>query len=251
VRLRGFAAALSVLVLAPHELDAQSIVGRTVGSRGGEPIASAAVQLLDSTGAVHREVLSDKAGIFRVRAAAPGSYVLQATMLGYASVVSMPLRLEPASLLQVEVRMDLEVLTLDPVRVIAERTMRTGRLAEYFDRAERGARGAGSRIFTREDIEEGRYGELRHLLQTVNVRRGCSMTYFIDGLPATAREMDTIDPEWVEGIEIYASRTAVPVDYMNHVACAATFIWMRRDMPGRPISWPRLGPRQIVAGQRQ
>ncbi|HSJ25722.1 MAG TPA: carboxypeptidase-like regulatory domain-containing protein [Longimicrobiales bacterium] len=231
------ASVAAILLLWPGAAEAQSIIGRTITSTGRAPVAGVAVQLVDSTGGVHRSVVTDSAGVFRLRASAGGRYTLQATMIGYAPVVSEPLALPNAGILQVEVLMDHEALPLDPVRVLAEGTMRTGVLAEYFDRVERGVRGGTGRIFTRENIEEGNYREMRHLLLAVPVRRGCPMAFFIDGMPASAREMDVINPEHVEGVEIYTSRTAVPPQYENRVVCGATFVWMRRDLPGRSFTW--------------
>lgn len=229
-----------LLLAAPDAASAQAVIGQTLNHSTRQPIGGVEVELRDSTGAVHRRAVSDSSGNFRIRAASGGRYEIQAMMIGYRTVVSQPLLLPTAGVLQVEILLDSEAIALQAVRVLAEGTLRTGILAGYFDRAERGVRGGTGRIFTREDIEEGNYREMRHLLLAVPPRRGCRMSYFIDGMPASVREMDVINPEYVEGVEIYTSRTAVPPQYENRVACGATFVWMRRDLPGRPIGWPPL-----------
>jgi hypothetical protein len=232
-------AVLGAVTLGSTAAQAQSIIGRTVYSDTREPVVGVEVQLRDSVGGLHRQVSSDTAGVFRIRAATPGLYRLQVMSLGFATVVSEPLRLEHAALLQIEVLLDTEAVHLEAIRVIAESTMRSGRLAEFFARAERGVRGGNGRIFTRADIEAADYREMRHILLAQPVRRGCAMAFFIDGMPASAREMDAIGPDQVEGVEIYTTRTAVPPQYHNRVVCAATFVWMRRDLPGRPLNWSR------------
>jgi hypothetical protein len=218
---------------------AQTLLGRVVSEQGREPLAGAEVQLIDEAGAVHRQAVTDSAGDFRLRADAPGEYTLRAAMLGYATVEGAPLQLTLAGVLHVEVVMGAQAVVLDPVRVVAATDTRMGPLREFYDRAERGIRGGTGRIFTRLDIERGGFTEMRHLLLAYPPRTGCPMSYFIDGMPASGNELAGINPEQVEGVEIYAGPTSVPPEYARRVQCGATLVWMRRDMPGRPFSWRR------------
>jgi len=217
----------------------QTVAGVVIGEPGSVPLAGAEVQLIDDTGVVHRQVVSDSAGSFIVRAAAPGAYTLRASVVGYDDVTSEPLRLELAGVLQVQVIMGADPVPLDPVRVLAQSSARMGPLREFYDRAERGIRGGTGRIFTRADIETGGFTEMRHILLVSPPRAGCPMNFFIDGMPATPAELDGIDPSQVEGVEIYTSAASVPPEYQRRTRCGATMIWMRRDMPGRPFSWRR------------
>jgi hypothetical protein len=239
-----FALLFAGLACSAAPVTAQTVLGRIVSEFEQTPVRGAQVELIDTAGAVQVQAVSDSAGGFRLRASAPGTYTLRATMLGYATTMSEPLRLETAGLVQVAVVLGTEAVALDPVRVVAQSSLRTGRLAEFYDRAERGARAGTGRILTRVDIETGGFGEMRHLLLVAPVRRGCPMSYFIDGMPASGNEMDGISLDQVEGVEIYSGPTSVPPEYQNRVSCAATLVWMRNDMPGRPFSWKRV----IAAG---
>jgi hypothetical protein len=233
------AAALAVLVMAAAPAHGQTVMGLVVGEPGRQPVAGADVSLIDETGAVHRQVVTDSVGNFVVRAATPGAYTLQVTTMGYETVNSSRLRLELGGVLQVQVVLGSQAVPLEPVRVMAEGSTRMGPLREFYDRAERGVRGGQGRIFTRVDIETGGYTEMRHILLVYPPRAGCPMSFFIDGMPASPTEMDGINPEQVEGVEVYASASAVPAEYQRRVSCGATFVWMRRDMPGRPFTWRR------------
>jgi hypothetical protein len=226
---------------------AQSVIGRVVSEVDRAPLAGVQVQLLDDEGAVHREVVTDSAGDFRVRAAVPGVYRLRASVLGHATVTSEPLRFELGGVTQVEIVMGTEAVVLEPVRVVAESSARMGPLREFYDRAERGVRAGVGRIFTRLDLETGGYTEMRHVLLMAPVRSGCPMSYFIDGMPASANELDGINIDQVEGVEIYSGPASVPPEYQRRVSCGATLVWMRRDMPGRPFSWTRMAGAAAVA----
>jgi hypothetical protein len=223
----------------------QTVAGVVIGEPGRVPLAGAEVQLIDETGEVHRQVVTDSAGSFIVRANVPGAYTLRASMIGYDTVTSERLRLELAGVVQVQVVMGADPVPLDAVRVLAQSSARMGPLREFYDRAERGIRGGTGRIFTRADIETGGFTEMRHILLVSPPRAGCPMDFFIDGMPATPLELDGIDPVQVEGVEVYSSAASVPPEYQRRVRCGATLIWMRRDMPGRPFSWRRTA---IAAG---
>jgi hypothetical protein len=64
----------------------------------------------------------------------------------------------------------------------------------------------------------------------------------LDGLPIDTRDIDSIiQPEDVEGVEIYRGSTQIPAQYMNRANCGLVLIWTRLDAPGmKPFSWKRL-----------
>jgi hypothetical protein len=232
------------LISAP--LHAQSVVGKVVDATTGAPIATAEIQLLDALAAVRAHVLTDTAGAFRIMAPLPGSYRLRATMLGYATVESGELAADQGTQIEVEVRMHPQAVTLDPIRVVAQRSFPVGRLAEYYERAEWTKRTGNGRVFMRDEIERIRPINITNLLAMVPTRRDCPMSYFLDGLPVSRADIDVLArPEDVEGVEVYRSALQLPPEYAGRAACGATLVWMRRDIEGRPLSWKRIG---VAAG---
>lgn len=240
-----FATAAFVLCAAlcvnPAGAAAQSIVGKTVDATSGAPIVTAAVELLDGVSAVRARVLTDSTGAFRVMAPLPGRYRLRITMIGYATIESGELAADQGTQLEVDVRMDPEAVGLEPIRVVARREFPVGRLAEYYERAEWTKRTGNGRVFMRDEIERLRPIRITHLLQMVPRRRDCPMSYFLDGIPIELSDLDLmISPEEVEGVEVYRSALQLPPEYAGLAACGATLVWLRRDLPGRPLTWKRL-----------
>ena len=233
-------------LLAPVTAHSQSVVGRAVDATTEAPVVSASVELLDVESEVRGRVLTDSTGAFRVMAPLPGMYRVRVSMLGYATVESDELAAEQGMQLEVEVRMAPQAVVLDPIRVVTRREYAVGRLAEYYERAEWTKRTGNGRVFTRDEIEQIRPINITQLFERVPRRQGCPMTYFLDGLPVERADLDALArPEDVEGVEIYRSRLQLPVEYAARAACGATMVWMRRDIPGRPLSWTRIG---VAAG---
>lgn len=238
----AFAVLIASLLLAGAggSAAAQLVYGRVIDKDSGAGVGTVTIHMLDERGDIHRDAVTDTSGWFRVRAALPGTYRIRAQMIGFAEVVSAPLVLDQAAQTEIEIALNRQAVALEPVRVVAERSLVHGRLGEYFERAEWVKRTGLGRIFMRNDIEELGPHSLGYLFDRVPRRADCPMTYFLDGLPSSREQMEEIQSEMVEGVEIYRSMLELPPEYYTRAQCGATMVWLRRDIPGRRMSWWRI-----------
>ncbi|HEX2079551.1 MAG TPA: carboxypeptidase-like regulatory domain-containing protein [Longimicrobium sp.] len=84
---------------------AQGIEGRVVEQATLQPVAGAAVELLDAAGAPVATASSDAAGAFQVQAPAPGEFRLRVTREGLRTTVTRAVPVGAGQVLAVEVRM--------------------------------------------------------------------------------------------------------------------------------------------------
>ena len=237
------------LLLAAQAVSAQSVIGRILEDASGRPIATADVRLIDRAGAVRASSVSDTAGWFRLVAPIPGRYTVRASALGYVSTQTVALDADEGVELSVEVRLSTDALPLEPLRVVAKRTYRVGRLAEYYNRAEWSRKTGFGKVFMRDELERSKPTTLMNIVRMYPQRLRCQPLYLIDGLPVAERDIDVINPEDVEGIEIYRGVNEVPVEYAHRSACGLVMVWSRIDATGgRPFSWKRLLMGAAAAG---
>lgn len=228
------------LLLRVDAASAQLVTGKIIDQISETGVVAADVQLLDRAGAVVVRTVSDSAGNFRMIAPLPGVYLVRAVSLGYSTLQTRELELERARELQVELRLAASGIPHEPLRVIAQRQYRIGRLAEYYDRADWARRSGFGKIFTRDQIEAQRAQNVLQFVRQVPTRAGCRFNYLIDGLHLSEAEADqTIRPNELEGIEIYKSPN-VPMQYEKYGDCVV-LMWTRMDSNEmRPFSWKRV-----------
>lgn len=115
------ATALLALLLAPGGLGAQAVTGRMVDADTGQPLAGAAVHLLDGASAELASVLTDEDGRYRVRAPAPGRYRIRADRIGFASTHAGPVDLGAGQTATVDLKGSVEAISLRGILVSGER----------------------------------------------------------------------------------------------------------------------------------
>jgi hypothetical protein len=118
---------VAVLLSLGTEAAAQTIVGRVLDATTRDPVAGALVELLDAGGGRVAASESDGAGLFRVAAQLPGTYVLRLRRLGYAEHTSRPLELRRGELVELEFEVSPEGVKLDPIVVLSRRDTEPGR----------------------------------------------------------------------------------------------------------------------------
>ena len=96
--------ALPILHAAAGSGRAQSVIGHVLDAATNAPLQGAEVRLL-AENEVQQRVLSDSTGFFRLLAPLPGSYVIEAELLGFERSRSSPLELPVSRELNVEVRL--------------------------------------------------------------------------------------------------------------------------------------------------
>jgi hypothetical protein len=198
-------------------------------------------------------------GSFAVRLDGPGEYCLRVESLGYAPLLTNPVKVVPDGVLTLELRLRSDAIALQPLRVVAERRepifMR--------DIRRRQAMGFG-RLVTREELDARGNPELRSVLedvpgvQVMTVGRGrdqmpvvltraalhtgqsaCHASLYVNGvrqypmmLPDTQEMRDRVQEIFathtgdIEAIEVYRGLTEVGEFGDPFGVCGVVAIWL-------------------------
>lgn len=218
------------------------------------------IRVVDASGApvigatAHAQGLPDGArtgsdGVATMGAVPAGAVTLLVRRMGYEPV-SVAVEVPRGGLVVAEVSLAPAASVLAPVRVSASPLIASGRLAG-FTRRRAGGKG---RYIGRERLDQAHGGSLLDIIRgTPGVRvvsggrgsmgpairfRGasCAPLVFIDGVPASAGEFElqTIEVGTVEGIELYASMSSIPAEFLGPRGldrCGVVAVWSR---PYRP-----------------
>ena len=124
-------------VLAAVPASAQQIRG-TVTELGTEaPLAGAVLTLLDGDSVLRGATISDSTGGFVLEAAPEDSLRLRIRRLGYAELLTLPIRLQPQDSLQLEIRMRPQAVMLEGVTATGGPRLRR-ELSGFLQRRETG-----------------------------------------------------------------------------------------------------------------
>ena len=242
-RAGGLFAGSVALLVAAAPATAQLVHGRVIEDGTQRPIETASIELIDSAGARRARVTSDTAGAFRVLAPLPGDYRVRVSRIGYATLETAPLSAGLGVSLELELKLSPAAVVLEPVRVTARTVYAMGRLQEYYERAMWTQRTGLGRVLTRDELERLQLPNPSSALVYLQPRGGCVPTYFVDGIPVPdRRELDArLNPQDLEGVELYNNSTQLPREYDCCGRCAVALFWTRRDMAdARPPSFKRL-----------
>lgn len=157
----GLAAAA---LLASRPAPAQVLVqGVLRDAASNAPIPSARVALSGTGGQWRGEILTDSVGAFAFQDVRPGTYRLRTTRVGYRESRGA-LRLSADSVVQLELKMAVERVALEPVTVVARSRRTVSPVLEgFYGRMERGQ----GRFVTREEIEARRPGRVTDMLRGI------------------------------------------------------------------------------------
>lgn len=250
--------AAALLASAPAA-SAQTLVrGTLLDAASAQPIVSGTVIISANRGRWQRSTQTDSAGRFEFQDVSAGPYRLRARRVGYREAVGQ-LGLSADSLVQVELRLAAASVVLEPVTVVTRSTRDVSPvLRGFYDRLQRGF----GRYITREEIESRHAVHVADVLRNVpNLRATasrmgttagstfshgssgdrCNVVFFLDGLqlnqPAivgrpSPRDFvidDYVNPDEVEGIEIYRGESDTPAEFVTRwVQCGTVVIWTRR-----------------------
>jgi hypothetical protein len=190
----GLAAAT---LLAARPASAQIVVqGILLDAADGAPIPSARVALTGTRGQWRGEMVTDSTGGFSFSDVRPGAYRLRTTRVGYRESRGA-LHLSADSVVQLELKMAVARVALEPVTVVARSRRHVSPVLEgFYGRMENGQ----GRFVTREEIEARRPGRVTDLLRGANLTstatRGtgggtmsrsssgdrCTMVVWVDGM---------------------------------------------------------------------
>lgn len=221
-----------------------------VDATTGAPIGGAQV-IADGA----RAAVAGDDGTVVVPATLGDSVVVEVRKVGYAvrRLSAYPTTGTP---LLITVPMELAPVVLAPVRVQGSASGRSRELRDFYARM----RGGAGQFLTRADIDDRRPRDLNDLFRMLpgipmsqtalgekpvmeakasmlSDRDGeCSVQYFLDGTPilpqAGVIKLD-VEPEEVEGIEIYRRGTLAPARFQRqHGSCGVILIWKRPSLGG-------------------
>lgn len=235
---------LAAALLASSAPAAAQLVSGTVLEEGtDQPVASATIELMDTTGLQRGTTVSDTAGAFRIMVPQPGLYRLRISHIAYSTTSTQTINAALGEQVKLELRMNPTAVTLEPLRVVGRSSFNAGWLQEYYDRAMLTRRSGIGRVFFRDEVERENVAAVSWFLTYLQPRAGCRPTIFLDGLEIDDSEHlnSMLQPDALEGVELYNNQVFLPDRYANRGYCAIALFWTRRDLEGaRPFSWKRL-----------
>ncbi|MGD2215823.1 MAG: carboxypeptidase-like regulatory domain-containing protein [Gemmatimonadales bacterium] len=249
------ASGLAVLLLATPA-SPQVISGRAVDADSGEPVEGVLITLLDSRDTPRADVVSDSAGKFIILVPARGTYVLQASRLGYETARTRPIRIAADEALELELQLHVRPVELEGLAVVVRRreTLRERDLREFRERVERyGEPHLGSiRIFTGEFLKGWEAFRVEDLFKFYppRFRRGgspCQPRMFLDGRPLPSfwgvGDLYIWD---LEGVELHTGFGPVESRFWDPDGCGVILVWSKPFVAGEPRAY--LG---VVTGSRE
>ena len=252
-RVVGVDLGLSAMGTAPGR-----IVGRVLDAETGRPIEGVTVEVGGAS------TVSDEEGRFMVADVEPGTVSIRARVLGYAPAEGS-IELQAGATQGVQVRLGTQPIEIEPVTVTARpRGLRTGRLADLYERLESG----WGTFVLREELERRNIRKLTWLLQEMgfrvhhndrfllNPRQRCAPMVYVDGvrvtyLPAPRASMEAqeeaaqavnfVNPASVAVMEVYQGAAVLPPVYRGSATrCGVIGIWTQ-GYDGSPDDADRIG----------
>jgi hypothetical protein len=240
---------LFLSVVLPLESMAQTLRGRVVDAGSAHAIAQATIRLVSLDGKPIAEVVSTDSGHFEILAPRSGRYNVEADRIEYVTMRGGPIRLLTESTAEVEIRLSIRAVALEPIEVKVEARkpslvragfydrQRTG-LGTFIDEADIEARNArrttdlfravaGVRV-----ISDGRneHVVLRGGIGSSFTTPYCRPQIYLDGIHVEPFDLGReISPYDLEGIEIYRSAAQVPAQYGGaNSSCGVILLWTRK-----------------------
>jgi hypothetical protein len=224
---------LAILLLAVPAT-AQIVTGRVIDASNDEPLGGVTLTLLDARSETYRSFVSNDGGAFLITIAAPGTYLLRASRIGYATVESPPFGIGEGEVIEVEVLLDVEAVQLEPLTVVVRRpeTQLERDLRGYFERAEAFGepRLGATQIYTRESLQQWDAWSLEDLFRDfVRWRPRCTPKVFVDGR-RRSDDLSMMSVFLIEGIELYAGSGPKSSRFWDPQGCGVILVW-RRVLP--------------------
>jgi hypothetical protein len=254
---------LAACVLATTPLAAQTVRGKVLDAATGEGIAEAAVQARSADGHNVGRARTGPDGSFQMPLRAAATVRIEAQRAGYRTTLTDALPVDLREAVEVEVRLSAAALAIEPLRVTARVEpphRRNLELNGYYGRERQGI----GEYLRREDIEKRASSNLAQVLQRVpgtsilyrgshqyvffprngspslntSIRgapgNACLPRLFVDGSRVTYDAQNDINsvvnPNQVEGIEIFRGPSEIPVQYNDsNSMCGVILIWTRTE----------------------
>lgn len=214
-----------------------NFTGKVASSVSGKPISGARVSIPD----IQYGAITDEDGNFSIRELPPGLYDVRVHYLGY-STNQRPIRLRPGRVTNATFLLERDVLEVADLTVEVKQTNRVDPMADFRQRMERGF----GDFITREEIEERSPQHTSDLLRTVpgvnvgpvrygrarvtmrRAGRECQPVVFLDGVMTRNYTVDNLEPQAIEGIEVYRRGSETPPQFeVSSSGCGVLVIHTR------------------------
>jgi hypothetical protein len=254
-------AAVAVLAASAPDARAQIVRGIVVGAGSGEPIAEAVLVLRFEDGTLAASAVSRGSGDFVLRSPRAGMLQLEVSHLGYAGWRTSSFELTSGAVVEVEVKLGIEAIPLDPITVVAESRMARGGLAGFRERSTNPTIGgyflderdiARRPMATPSNLVLGTPGMSVGLANTADgldrnviMSGGCVSRTFIDGVRVRQGDGASVDdllpPDRIAAVEVYPRSVGAPLQYtdLGGRGCGVVLFWTKPpdpDQDRRPSS---------------
>lgn len=244
-------ALVALLAIACSEAKAQRVEGRVVDATTGGPVPGALLRMRALTGDTVWSTVADHSGRFILRAAQPGSFMVEAQSLGYLPSQVGPIRIEDSRATIVELRLSGSAIPLEGIRVIAQPQNPTLERAGFYSRKRSGYGVFMDRAEIERRADLGMRGLFRgragiRIMYTsggraVIVLRGgvassmrggsyCPARVLINGVDAYDFDLELdLNVDAIEGVEIFPGASSVPAEFGGSGSlCGVVLFWLRR-----------------------
>lgn len=214
-----------------------NFTGKVASSMTGKPISGARVSIPD----IQYGAITDEEGNFTIRELPPGLYDVRVHYLGF-STNQRPIRLRPGRVTNATFLLERDVLEVADLTVEVKQTNRVDPMADFKQRMERGF----GDFITREEIEKRSPQHTSDLLRTVpgvnvgpvrygrarvtmrRAGRECQPVVFLDGVMTRNYTVDNLEPQAIEGIEVYRRGSETPPQFeVSSSGCGVLVIHTR------------------------
>ena len=206
-----------------------------VRAPGGDPLGDVELAIPGSDA----RATTDKVGHFILANLAPGTFTLEARHVGFTPT-RVIVDLKSHDTTTVAVQLDKQVAVLNTVHVYGKRVSSRMGITGFLERKQQGF----GHFLTRQDIEKQHPFVLTDALRMVPgvqlvgsglshtiVMRGdygCQPAVYLDGMRLYGADVDDlIDPEYVDGMEVYTGPGQAPPQFWGR-GCGSLVIWTRR-----------------------
>ncbi|HLL81966.1 MAG TPA: carboxypeptidase regulatory-like domain-containing protein [Longimicrobium sp.] len=257
--LRRLLALPALLLAFATPAAAQVLSGRVLDAADGQPVPQARISVLNAEGRTLGRTMSAENGTFSLQLRVTDPVRLRAERTGYSPTLTQPVQVGIQETLQVDVRMAVQALTVEPLTVIGRiqpKRRASLQLSGFYDRE---ARGLG-RFLRREEIERYANADIAQVVDRIpgTTRIGynivldrssmaagaiyrsqkgqgaqCLPQVYLDGNRMAYDRSGLAGmalPEHLEAVEVFSGSSQIPPQYSgSDSACGVILLHTRKE----------------------
>ena len=210
---------------------AQTITGEVIAAADQTVVEGAEVALLTPDSMSVASAVTSSWGRFAIAAPAPGEYLVRVVRLGFSDLTIGPVSLAEAQTMQVQIRLEVRAIALEPMTVVASiRGIQQRDLWEYHQRLGRYEHYVGTTIFPRAELAEHDAWTYEEFVRRMAPRiatpgGGCAPVVFLNGERVMPDPLQSL--ERIEGIEFHRGMGPSGSLFVNEDGCGVILVWTR------------------------